>query len=390
MERIVITGKGSISPLGFDEEGILESYSTNKTFIHSREFSMGKFPAASLNEDAEAEIVKIKNSSHLYKHLDRSVLLAIFAARQAIEDSKWNDESVGVNIGSSRGATETYEQKFEEFLNSDKTKTSVYTSPATTLGNISFWVMQDLNLNGPLISHSITCSTGMQAIANGMAWIGSGMCDRFLAGASEAPLTDFTIAQMRALKIYSNDDSEYPCKPFASEDVPQNRMVLGEAAAVFSLEKYSENIRNKILGEILSIGFGNEKLSSPSSISAQGDCIYISMKMALAKLDDTQKVDMILCHAPGTIHGDEAELNAIHKLFGNDIPVLASNKWKTGHTLGTSGLMSLEYALQLLNGSEYIDFPYPVRIKNTAQPFKIIMINAAGFGGSSVSLIIGK
>jgi 3-oxoacyl-(acyl-carrier-protein) synthase len=81
-------------------------------------------------------------------------------------------------------------------------------SPTTTLGNISSWVAHDLQSSGPEISHSITCSTALHALLNGVAWLKAGMADKFLVGGTEAPLTDFTIAQMRALKIYSNSAEE--------------------------------------------------------------------------------------------------------------------------------------------------------------------------------------
>ena len=71
------------------------------------------------------------------------------------------------------------------------------------MGNISSWVAHDLQTEGPEISHSITCSTALHALLNGVAWLQSGKQIKFLVGGSEAPLTPFTIAQMQALKIYA-------------------------------------------------------------------------------------------------------------------------------------------------------------------------------------------
>ena len=75
-------------------------------------------------------------------------------------------------------------------------------SPTTTLGNISSWVAYDLGVKGATLSHSITCSTACTGL-NACAWLKGGMAKRFLVGGSEAPLTDFTVAQMRSLGIYS-------------------------------------------------------------------------------------------------------------------------------------------------------------------------------------------
>ena len=114
------------------------------------------------------------------------------------------------------------------------------------------------------------------------------------------------------------------------------------------------------------------------------------MMSAIKNLESSVNIDMIICHAPGTINGDAAELNAINNLFGGNPPLILSNKWKIGHTLGASGLFSLEYALIILNGLDYVDIPYTSVLKNSRKPVKTIMINAAGFGGGAVSLIVSK
>jgi 3-oxoacyl-(acyl-carrier-protein) synthase len=92
-------------------------------------------------------------------------------------------------------------------------------------------VAHDLKNKGPEISHSITCSTALHAILNAVAWLQSGMATRFLVGGSEAPLTAFTLAQMQALKIYANEESEFPCKAFDLTKT-KNSMVLGEGAGI--------------------------------------------------------------------------------------------------------------------------------------------------------------
>ena len=92
-----------------------------------------------------------------------------------------------------------FESHFQEFLETGIANTLA--SPTTTLGNISSWVAHDLQTAGPELSHSITCSTGLHAVLNGVAWLKAGMADAFLVGGSEAPLTPFTLAQMKAMKI---------------------------------------------------------------------------------------------------------------------------------------------------------------------------------------------
>src|SRR5690606_22899725 len=142
------------------------------------------------------------------------------------------DKEFGINIGSSRGATNIFEKYYQEFIDSGQQKTNPLTSPSTTLGNIASWVASDLNNKGPVISHSSTCSTALQAIINGIAWLRSGLCTPFLAGGSEAPLAAFTIAQMQALKIYPRLSGDYPVRSIYLSKV-QNSLILGAGAACF-------------------------------------------------------------------------------------------------------------------------------------------------------------
>ena len=320
-----------------------------------------------------------------YKFLDDSVLFAILASRQAVEIAGWDEEAVfGINIGSSRGATQLFEKHHAEFLSTGKAQTLA--SPTTTLGNISSWVAQDLQNNGPEISHSITCSTALHALLNGIAWLRSGMADKFLVGGSEAPLTPFTIAQMQAMKIYTTAESAdpYPCKTF-NFDKTRNSMVLGEAAAVICLESGESN---KAVAYIEGFGYATENLTHSISISAEATCFQKSMKMALGKMNP-EEIDVIITHSPGTIQGDLSEMKAIEIVFGNNIPLLTNNKWKIGHTFGASGMLSVEMALLMLEHNQFIQVPF-LKPQPQRRALKKIMVNAVGFGGNAVSIVLSK
>ena len=197
---------------------------------------------AALDAKSKQIVAEIRESDIKYKFLDDSVLFALAASRKAVEQAGWNSDDVfGINIGSSRGATDLFEKHYKEYIDTGKAQTLA--SPTTTLGNISSWIAHDLQSNGPEISHSITCSTALHALLNGVAWLKAGMADKFLVGGSEAPLTDFTIAQMRALKIYSRinqDQDSWPNLAFDFEKT-QNTMILGEGAAVCCLEAGEED-----------------------------------------------------------------------------------------------------------------------------------------------------
>nr|WP_321232654.1 beta-ketoacyl synthase N-terminal-like domain-containing protein [uncultured Psychroserpens sp.] len=378
-QSISITAISSISPLGSQSKDIWKNYNNPRhCFTKNNTVLVAEMPS-----EVKKNIETLRRSNPKYKALDNSVLYAIFASRQAIQDAEWNaKDNFGINIGSSRGATTLFENYHKEFLSQNKADT--LTSPTTTLGNISSWVAHDLQTNGPEISHSITCSTALHAMLNGIAWINSGMCDKFLVGGSEAPLTPFTIAQMQALKIYAKtEDVQYPNQSLNLSKT-ENTMILGEGAAMACLE--SGEVTNA-LAKIIGLGYATEILEHNASLSTNAICFQKSMAMALENINP-EDIDVIITHTPGTIKGDQAEINAIKTIFKNQIPTLTNNKWKIGHSLGASGMLSIEMAVMMLQNNRFISIPYlenshPRQIKN-------ILVNAVGFGGNAVSILLSK
>lgn len=380
-KTISITSIASISPLGNTPEVIWENYLNENHCFTAHDLDHKRTLVAVLDADSKQIVEDLKQSDNKYKSLDKSVLYAMAASRKAIENAGWTPNDVfGINIGSSRGATDLFEKHHQEYLENGKAHTLA--SPTTTLGNISSWVSHDLQSSGPEISHSITCSTALHALLNGVAWLRAGMSDKFLVGGSEAPLTDFTIAQMRALKIYSNSEEKYPNRAFDLEK-KQSMMILGEGAGVCCLEIGK---KENALAYIEGIGYATEILEHNISISAEATCFQKSMKMALQDTD-LSEVDAILMHAPGTIKGDLTEYRAIEKVFGETLPLLTTNKWKIGHTFGASGILSLELAVMMMQHNKFIGVPF-AKAQTQTKPIKKVLVNAVGFGGNAVSVLL--
>ena len=383
-DRLFITSFASISALGNSSEQVWQSYLQQKHFFSTVNYLDEPTYVSRLNQESKNLIESLKNEQSRYQDLDLSVLYAIFSARETFRKSKTETKDFGINIGSSRGATFLFEKYHDQYLKEGKTSTLA--SPTTTLGNISSWVLQDLESEGPEISHSITCSTALHGLLNATAWLQSNMAEAFLIGGSEAPLTPFTIAQMKAVKLYANFDEKEKWPNRSLEiDKPRNTMILGEAASTFFVEKNAD----RALAEILGLGYASEKLTHNISLSKDAVCIQKSMQMALkqAKLDH---VDAVVTHAPGTRKGDWAELNAIKAVFGDRLPLITSNKFKIGHTFGASGGMSLEMALLMLAHHQFIENPFFKNEAEKPKTLKTIMVNAVGFGGNAVSVIVGK
>jgi 3-oxoacyl-(acyl-carrier-protein) synthase len=94
-------------------------------------------------------------------------------------------------------------------------------------------------------------------------------------------------------------------------------------------------------------------------------------------------------HAPGTLKGDISEFNAIQQFFGKNLPMLTTNKWKIGHTFGASGILSLELALMMMQHNTFVGIPY-VSETNPRKNIRNVLINAVGFGGNAVSVLVSK
>ncbi len=380
---IFISGISTVSALGTSTKEVWQSYLLGKPLFKKKKMGDQEIFVSIISSEMETELNLLRSEKSAYRNLDRTVLLALLAAKNSFQKARFPKENLGINIGSSRGATTLFEDYYRQFQQHQKV--SPYASPTTTLGNISSWVGQELGVNGIQIGHSVTCSTALHAILNGIAWLNADMANGFLAGGSESALTQFTIAQMQALKLYSDTENAFACESMRFQK-KKNTMVLGEGAAVALLEKTrSANTSAVISG----FGFASEIIAHNSAISENAICFQESMSNAL-KMAKLNTVDAIVMHAPGTVKGDLAEKNAIDTVFKAKLPLLTSNKWLIGHTFGASGMMSVEMAALMLQNNQFIENPFFSNARHLPQELKTVLVNAVGFGGNAVSILLSK
>jgi 3-oxoacyl-[acyl-carrier-protein] synthase II len=397
MEPLVIESYGSISSLGFDEKSIVESY--NKALVQREDLSYAShedtsdFPTYKLSNDSEKVLTQFVKENEL-ENSDRVIQLACYAASQCAHNQKIfhvDKASVGVAIGTARGSTDFLERHLHDFISLNKVKPS--TSPSTTMGLISATVAKILDVNGQDIAVSMTCASAFHALFIAIGSISSGLASGFYFGGAEAPLTPFTVAQMKALRIYGSNQI-YPCRSFAVKS--ENSMVLGEGASVFYLKKLSkEEISKDSLAKVLGIGFSRDTIANTSTgIDINGSSFISSMNNALTLARQggwKGNVDALIVHAPGTKLGDLSEYNAIKTMFPA-LEAIYTTKHLTGHTFGASAGLSLELALLLLQGKVFPLMPYATLATTTStkKTINTIIINSAGFGGACVSVLVGK
>ena len=322
-------------------------------------------------------------SAKVHRQTDRSVLLGLTAAQDLLQGDLLLDLSdTGIAMGTSRGPTGLWEKYYDAF---DKQHpVSPLTSPLTTPGILASAIAQHFRLNGNALTLSMTCSSSMLAILNGIAWLRGGLCSQYIAGGAEAPLTAFTIAQASALQLLSKYDvNGFPCLALAPDKIG-NTMVLAEAAACILMQPPAADSNGVA---ITGFGAAIETIPSASGISANGDALKDAMQKALRMSPGV--IDVVCMHAPGTILGDQAEMVAVSSVFGaNNVPALYPVKAYTGHTFGASGVMGVLAGIACLE--EPLPMPAYLLGGGYTPVAKRVMVNAAGFGGQAVSLILEK
>jgi 3-oxoacyl-(acyl-carrier-protein) synthase len=376
-----------IKGFGYVHAGGLGNHNTpnvvdDSSFIQWSD-QLGYLVAALPSTLKEQQIAQFANFKWI-KHIDPCTLFAIAAMEELKKGlhSSFDQQEVNLSIGTSRGASINLEYYIEMFLKSKLGALSPLGSPTTTIGNLASIAGGYHKIKGHHMVFSNTCASSLFSIINGSVWIKAGQCDGYIVGGSEAPLTPYTLKQLNALKVYSHEMDEYPCRAMQI-DKNQNTMCLGEAACVFYLEEAGETSIATIAGWGQSIDHGK----TLTDISDDGLGIQESMIKALkhAKLST---VDLVITHSPGTILGDRAESAAIHTVF-ETLPILYNNKWKYGHTLGASGSLSVMDAIQILRTQVVPSIPY-LNQKSMSTKIDTVMVNATGFGGGTFSLILKR
>ncbi|TXF91643.1 hypothetical protein FUA23_00225 [Neolewinella aurantiaca] len=376
--KINIHGYGSISAAGGS------SAAAWKTYVQGT-------PSWSVDEPTGMPVYKIKelpghNQIEAFTERtdpDRTTVLALHAADEAVQQAGWLGQDFSIIVGCSRGPTESWEEGFVHYL--EKGEARLRTSPKTTLGSIGFALADFFDTSSPASSMSMTCSSGMHAILHGIALLKSGMAERVLVGGAEAPITDFTLRQMEALRIYGKVPAtgQHACRPLSA---PPSGMVVGEGAAFLALSL--EDCPAGTGTCVENIAFTRESTPTPTGISARGQGLEKAMHETV---ESYGLPDAIVAHAPGTKRGDQAERHAIGSLYAGvpEDECVTSFKWATGHTFGASGPLAITAALEMLKAEKFCPMPWR-EAPEVVRDVKRVLVNATGFGGNVASIMVAR
>jgi 3-oxoacyl-[acyl-carrier-protein] synthase II len=416
--RVVVTGMGIASPLGLGVEnvwrrliagesgiGAIQSFDTTELSAKIA----GQVPPGTRADGGLTlnEWVPVKDQ----KKMDRFIHLALVAATEAVEDSGWvpadeaDQEATGVMIGSGIGGLQTIFEASKLVLEGKVKRLSPFFIPSALINLASGHVSIKYGFKGPNHSVVTACATGVHAIGDAMRLIKYGDAEVMVAGGAEASVCELGIGGFCASRALSTGFNDTPAKASRPWDRDRDGFVMGEGAGVLVLEELSHARARgaKIYGEV--VGYGMSGDAYHITAPAEGhDGAFRAMKAAFRNggiaASDVQYVN---AHGTSTPIGDDLELEAVEKFFGESAGKLAMSSTKSaiGHLLGAAGAVEAIFSLlairdgvapPTLNLDEPSQPSVIDRVAHTAQerPIDCALSNSFGFGGTNASVIFRK
>ena len=408
MKRVVVTGLGTINPLGND----INSFWDNAINGHSSADLITRFDASKFRTQIACEIKNFDPQKYLdrneIKRSDLFTQYALYSASQALQDSgleisKLDPFDIGVIWGVGQGGMETFESEVENYVKGNYIpRFSPFFVPKLIVNMASGMISMKFGLQGINYTTVSACATSNTAIMDSFNYIRLGKAKIFVTGGSEAPITAASIGGFSSMKAMSirNQDPLTASRPF---DRDRDGFVMGEGAGALILEEYEHAKKRgaKIYAELVGASMTADAyhMTSPHP---EGIGASKAMKLALeeAKLNPSD-LDYLNLHATSTPIGDIAELNAVHKTFkGSNNLWVSSSKSMTGHLLGAAGAIETILAIKSINENiipptiniENLDKNIPEGIQivmnePVQKTIKTAMSNAFGFGGHNSTVV---
>ena len=410
MRRVVVTGLGTINPLGNNVVTSWDSLIACKSGISKiTKFDVDNYPCkiAGIIEDSKIneEVVSPRDQ----RKIDRFITLGLIAADEAIKDSGFisdNDSSFrfGVMVGSGIGGLDTIYRNSSILDNQGIRKISPFFIPSSLINLLSGHISIKYNLKGPNSSPVTACATGTHAIGDSFTIIKNNKADLMVCGGAEAAICPLGISGFSAARALCDTFNENPEKGSRPWDRDRSGFVMGEGAGVLVLEEYEHaKKRNaKIYGEVKGYGMSGDAfhITKPSN---DGNGGFRAMEMALQEsLLNPEDIGYVNAHGTSTPVGDIIELSAVEKLFkSNKKLFMSSNKSAIGHLLGAAGAVEAVFSFKSL---ETNILPPTLNLDNPSTNTSINLIphesinedirnvisNSFGFGGTNASLIFGN
>ncbi len=414
MRRVVFTGLGLVTPLasGVDAnwQRLIEGQSGIRAITEFKVDDLtariaGMVPTGTQAGDFDADEFMPANER---RRVDDFIVYAMAAAVQAVEDSGWKPDSpedcarTGVAIGSGIGGLKAVYGGSTTINERGPRRISPFFIPSALINLAAGQVSIRYGFSGPNHAVVTACSTGAHAIGDAARLIMWEDADVMVAGGAEAAVCRLGIAGFAAARALSTGYNDRPTEASRPWDKGRDGFVMGEGAGVVVLEALEHATARgaHIYGELIGYGLSGDAhhITAPSP---DGDGAYRAMQNALKRANiDPTDIDYITAHGTSTPLGDEIELGAVKRLFGEHAYSLSMSSTKSaiGHLLGAAGSVEAIYSLQAINSgvvpptlnledpSEGCDIDL-VPLVAKERPVRFAMSNSFGFGGTNACLI---
>lgn len=405
--RVVVTGLGTVCPVGNDVETMWENIKNGVCGIDEiTHFDTTDFKVKLAGEIKNLNVEDYINKKEA-KRLDRFSQLAMIASKQAYEDARLNPEEIdanrfGIILSSGIGGLETIENEKEKGLKKGYERVSPFFIPMA-IGNLAAGnVAIMLGAKGACLDIVTACAAGTNSIGEALKYVRDGYADIMLTGGAEASITPLGIGGFSSMKALSTaTDKNRASIPF---DAERNGFVMGEGAGALVLEEY-EHAKKRgatIYAEIIGYGVSCDAfhMTAPDAeANGAASCFKMALNDAQISADD---IDYINAHGTSTPLNDKLETLGVKKVFGEDTKVmLSSTKGNTGHLLGAAGAVEAIITVKSLQdgfvpGTINYSQPDPecnldiVPNQGRKQDIQYAMSNSLGFGGHNACIVLKK
>ena len=418
MRRVVITGMGIACPLGVGVEYVWKKLIAGESGIRAiQSFDTaqltakiaGQVPLGTRSEGGLdiSEWIPIKDQ----KKMDRFIHLAVVAASEAVEDSGWVPDTeedrwaTGVMIGSGIGGLGTIYEASILVMQGKARRLSPFFIPSALINLGSGHVSIKYGFKGPNHSAVTACATGVHAIGDAARLIAMGDADVMVAGGAEGAVNELGMAGFCASRALSTEFNDRPTAASRPWDKDRDGFVMGEGAGIVVLEEleHAKARGAKIYGEVAGYGMSGDAhhITAPSE---GHDGAYRAMKACFRNGGVSPgDVQYINAHGTSTPLGDDLELQAVERFFGDDARgvAMSSTKSATGHLLGAAGAIEAIFSLLAIRDSVVpptLNLENPSsesvidRVALVAQERRVDMAlsNSFGFGGTNASILFKR
>ena len=407
MERVLITGIGTVNPLGLDAPSTWEAMLAGRSGIDTiAAFDPSPFPVRIAGEvrGFDPEAVASRKDA---RRMDRSVLFAVAATDEAVADAGLDvldPERTGVVVGSAIGGIAIVEEQQRILMEKGPGRVSATFLPNCLVDTATSYIATKLGVVGLNFAVVSACATGSHAIGEAAELIKRGRADVIVAGGTEACVTPLVMAgfcQMQALAA-RNDDPAAASRPF---DRGRSGFVVSEGAAVVVVESesHARSRGAKVYAEVAGYGASNDAYHVATPHPESRGVIHMFTDALRSARIEPEEVGYVNAHGTGTPLGDPAETQAIRQAFGAHADKLAvsSTKSMTGHLFGAAGaLEAIASALalrdQVLPPTINLEDPDPacdldyVPLKTREASFEVAISNSMGLGGHNGAVVLRR